>query len=91
MVNIEICFNYGGEWIQEPFILYKKKSYFWRGFNSDLLYFINIVNKYTIRFEFVGIQQLIVTDSSGRYYEAERDIGINNSYLSCMKSFYFIL
>ncbi|KAG5620163.1 hypothetical protein H5410_005381 [Solanum commersonii] len=93
MVNIEICFNYEGEWIQEPFILYKKKSYFWRGFNSDLLCFIDIVNEYTIRFEFVGIQQLIVTDSSGRYYEVERDIGIRQLLSLVYEEFlfYFII
>ncbi|WMV21290.1 hypothetical protein MTR67_014675 [Solanum verrucosum] len=37
MVNVDIYFNYGGEWIREPIVLYKKRSYnLWRGYDSDL-------------------------------------------------------
>ncbi|KAH0644916.1 hypothetical protein KY284_032800 [Solanum tuberosum] len=77
MVNVDIYFNYGGEWIREPIVLYKKKSYnLWRGYDSDLLSFIDNVNEYTTRFGFVGVQQLIVKGPCGRYYEIEGDIGI---------------
>ncbi|KAH0752025.1 hypothetical protein KY285_005173 [Solanum tuberosum] len=61
MVNVDISFNYGGEWIKEPIVLYKKKSYnLWRGYDSDLLYYIDIVNEYTTRFGFVEECELFV-------------------------------
>ncbi|MCD7453201.1 hypothetical protein HAX54_020006 [Datura stramonium] len=91
MVNIDIYFNYGGEWIKEPHILYRKKLYnLWRGYDSDLLSFRNIVSEYTTRFKFVGVQQLIVTNPSGRYYEVEEDVGIR-LLLSLISEEFFII
>ncbi|MCE3216637.1 hypothetical protein HAX54_007275, partial [Datura stramonium] len=52
--------------------------------------FRDIVSEYTTRFEFVGVQQLIVTDPSGRYYEIDGDVGIR-LLLSLVSEEFFII
>lgn len=77
MVLIDLVFHYGGEWIREQKILYSRNLVRkWEGYDSDLLSFINIVNEYNGTLGFLGVQQLIVSFPSGKYYEIVGDQGI---------------
>ncbi|XP_019248779.1 PREDICTED: uncharacterized protein LOC109228049 [Nicotiana attenuata] len=81
MIKVDLLFNHGGDWIREPHLLYSKKLvHTWPGYDLDLLSFIDIVNEYTTELGFVGIQQLIVTAPSGKYYKIEGDDGIRKLY-----------
>lgn len=91
MVKVDLLFNHGGEWIREPHILYSKKwVHTWPGYDSDLLSFIDIINEFTTKLQFVGIQQLIVTGPSGKFYEIEGDAGIRK-LLSLISEEYCII
>ncbi|XP_049366600.1 uncharacterized protein LOC125831450 [Solanum verrucosum] len=77
MTLVDIIFNYGGEWIKKPNVMYSKKLIdTWTGYDPDLLSFFDIVNEYNSKFGYLGVQQLIVTVPSGNYYEIDGDNGI---------------
>nr|XP_016503785.1 PREDICTED: uncharacterized protein LOC107821841 [Nicotiana tabacum] len=77
MVNLDLIFNYGGEWTREPQVKYTKKLlHIWEGYDSDHLSFIDIVNEFCTKLCFGGVQQLIVSAHSGRYYKIDGDSGI---------------
>ncbi|XP_047252248.1 uncharacterized protein LOC124887109 [Capsicum annuum] len=77
IVNITIYFHYGGDWVTQPGILYQKGSVqYWKGYDPDLLSFIDLVNEYTSRFGFVIVQQLIVLGPFGKFFKIQGDEGI---------------
>ncbi|KAK4364992.1 hypothetical protein RND71_016350 [Anisodus tanguticus] len=44
MVNVNLFFNHGGEWIRESHFLYaKKRIHYWREYDPDFLSFIDVV------------------------------------------------
>ncbi|KAG5619703.1 hypothetical protein H5410_004921 [Solanum commersonii] len=77
MTLVDIIFNYGGEWIKKPNVMYSKKLiHTWTGYDPNLLSFIDIVNEYNNKFGYLGVQQLIVTVPFGNCYEIDGDNGI---------------
>ncbi|KAG5624865.1 hypothetical protein H5410_010083 [Solanum commersonii] len=77
MVLVDLVFHYGGKWIREPKLLYERKLvHKWEGYDSDLLSYIDITNEYINILGYVGVQQLLVSVPSGKYYEIEGDEGI---------------
>ncbi|XP_060179076.1 uncharacterized protein LOC132609216 isoform X2 [Lycium barbarum] len=77
MVLVDLVFHHGGVWIRDPKLLYSIKNvHKWEGYDPDLLSYIDIVNEYKNSLGFVGVQQLIVSVPSGKYYEIEGDDGI---------------
>ncbi|KAM3323604.1 hypothetical protein P3S67_004755 [Capsicum chacoense] len=77
MMLIDMIFHYGDEWIREQEILYSRKLvHKWEGYDSDLLSFIDIVNEYSDTLRFLGVQQVIVSFPSGKYYEIVGNQGI---------------
>ncbi|KAG5587334.1 hypothetical protein H5410_047768, partial [Solanum commersonii] len=65
------------EWIREPKLLYERKLvHKWEGYDFDLLSYIDITNEYINILGYVGVQQLIVSVPSEKYYEIEGDEGI---------------
>nr|XP_016442509.1 PREDICTED: uncharacterized protein LOC107767910 [Nicotiana tabacum] len=76
MVNLDLIFNYGGEWTRESQVKYTNKLLHTReGYDSDHLSFIDIVNEFCTKLCFGGVQQLIVSTHSGRYYKIDGDSG----------------
>ncbi|WMV46763.1 hypothetical protein MTR67_040148 [Solanum verrucosum] len=77
MVLVDLVFHYGGKWIREPKLLYERKLvHKWEGYDADLLSYIDITNEYINILGYVGVQQLLVSVPSGKYYEIEGDEGI---------------
>ncbi|KAH0727839.1 hypothetical protein KY290_003562 [Solanum tuberosum] len=77
MVLVDLVFHYGGKWIREPKLLYERKLvHKWEGYDSDLLSYIDITSEYINILGYVGVQQLVVSVPSGKYYEIEGDEGI---------------
>ncbi|KAK4362867.1 hypothetical protein RND71_018108 [Anisodus tanguticus] len=76
MVRLVVNFHYGREWIKTLKLVYSRKFvHTWEGYDSDLLYFSNLVDQFK-NLGFIGVQQLVVTGPLGKYYEMEFDIGI---------------
>ncbi|KAK4378934.1 hypothetical protein RND71_000796 [Anisodus tanguticus] len=76
MVRLVVNFHYGGEWIKVPKLVYSRKFvHTWEGYDSDLLYFLDLVDQFK-NLGFIGVQQLVVTGPSGKYYELEFDTEI---------------
>ncbi|KAG5584560.1 hypothetical protein H5410_044994, partial [Solanum commersonii] len=72
MVLVDMAFHYDGEWM-----LYERKLvHKWEGYDSDLLYFIDITNEYNDKLGYVSEQQLIVYVPTEKYYEIVDDEGI---------------
>ncbi|WMV42347.1 hypothetical protein MTR67_035732 [Solanum verrucosum] len=91
IVLVDLVFHYGGKWIREPKLLYEGKLvYKWEGYDSDLLSFIDITNEYINLLGCVGVQQLIVSVLSGKYYEIEGDEGIRTLLSFVNDKFYVI-
>ncbi|KAG5570004.1 hypothetical protein H5410_059770 [Solanum commersonii] len=81
MVLVDVVFHYGGKWIREPKLLYERKLvHKWEGYDSDLLSYIDITNEYINILGYVGVQQLLVSIPSGKYYEIEGDEGIRTLF-----------
>ncbi|XP_019263883.1 PREDICTED: uncharacterized protein LOC109241581 [Nicotiana attenuata] len=77
MVDVDLLFHYGGDWIRVPEVVYSRKLvHSWKQYDSDLLSFIDIVDEYTSKLRYVGVQQLIIYFLSGKYYEVDGDVGI---------------
>ncbi|KAK4342707.1 hypothetical protein RND71_038523 [Anisodus tanguticus] len=65
MVHVDLVFNHDGEWISKSYVLYSKKHvHLWRGYDSDLLSFNDLVDEFNEKLGFVGVQQLIIADPS---------------------------
>ncbi|KAJ8533118.1 hypothetical protein K7X08_016007 [Anisodus acutangulus] len=85
MVHVGLIFNHDGEWITKPYVLYSKKYvHLWRGYDSDLLSFKDLVDEFNEKLGFVGVQQLIIAGPSDKYYEIEDDVEIRQ--LLCLVS-----
>ncbi|OIS97905.1 hypothetical protein A4A49_57042, partial [Nicotiana attenuata] len=71
--------HYGGDWIYYPQVLYSRKFvHTVKGFNFDQLSYNYLVNKFTSKLGFIGVQQVIVNGPSGRYYEIESDQSVRS-------------
>ncbi|OIS99490.1 hypothetical protein A4A49_53789 [Nicotiana attenuata] len=63
--------------VKKSLIAYSKKfSHTKKGFDSDLLFYDNLVDEYVSNLGYIGVQQLIVNGPFGTYYEIEGDYGI---------------
>ncbi|KAK6786154.1 hypothetical protein RDI58_014679 [Solanum bulbocastanum] len=61
MVEVTIYFHHGGEWLTSPEPHYDRGCVtYWKGYDPDLISFIDIVNEYINKLGFVGVQELIV-------------------------------
>ncbi|XP_019244310.1 PREDICTED: uncharacterized protein LOC109224180 [Nicotiana attenuata] len=79
MVLLDQIFHYGGDWIYNPQVLYSRKLvHTVKGYNSDQLSYNYLVNEFTSKLGFIGVQQVIVNGPSGRYYEIESDQGVRS-------------
>ncbi|OIT26364.1 hypothetical protein A4A49_26509 [Nicotiana attenuata] len=77
MVLLHLIFHYDGDWIKRPQVLYSRKLvHTIKGFNSDQLSYNYLVNEFTSKLGFIGVQQVIVNGPSGRYYEIKSDEGV---------------
>lgn len=57
MVTIDLIFYYGGNWMREPQLVYSRKlTHTWKGYDVDLLSFIDMVNEYMNKLGYVGVQ-----------------------------------
>ncbi|KAK4352642.1 hypothetical protein RND71_028160 [Anisodus tanguticus] len=76
MVRLVVNFHYGGEWIKLPKLVYSRIFvHTWKEYDSDLLCFSDLVDQFK-NLGFYGVQQLVVTGPSTKYYEMEFDTGI---------------
>ncbi|KAK4366714.1 hypothetical protein RND71_014594 [Anisodus tanguticus] len=76
MVRLVVNFHYGGKWIKVPKLIYSRKFvHTWKGYDSDLLCFSDLVDQFK-NLGFLGVQQLVVTGQSGKYYEMKFNTGI---------------
>ena len=85
MVEVTIYFHHGGEWVNNREPHYEKKwVHYWKGYDPDLLSFIDLVKEYIDKLDFIGVQQLIVLAPSGKYFEIVGDEGIRtlSSFIS---------
>ncbi|KAK6784501.1 hypothetical protein RDI58_017956 [Solanum bulbocastanum] len=70
MVEVTIYFHHGDEWLTNPEPHYDKGwVHYWKGYDLDLISFIDLVNEYTDKLGFVGVQELIVLTPIGKYFE----------------------
>ncbi|XP_060202219.1 uncharacterized protein LOC132630678 [Lycium barbarum] len=91
MVNLELIFNYGGDWTYEAKVKYEKRFYnIWEGYDSDHLSFNDVVDEYCNNLGFVGVQQLLVAAPSGKLYEIIADSGIRRLLAMVSDDYYVI-
>ncbi|WMV47088.1 hypothetical protein MTR67_040473 [Solanum verrucosum] len=77
MVEVTIYFHHGGEWLTNPEPHYDRGCVtFWKGYDPDLISFIDLVNEYINKLGFVGVQELIVLAPTGKYFEIIGDEGV---------------
>ncbi|KAK6773858.1 hypothetical protein RDI58_029097 [Solanum bulbocastanum] len=77
MVEVTIYFHHGSEWLTSPEQHYDKGwVHYWKGYDPDLISFIDLVNEYTDKLGFVGVQELIVLAPTGKYFEIIGDEGV---------------
>ncbi|KAH0751615.1 hypothetical protein KY285_004763 [Solanum tuberosum] len=77
MVKVTIYFHHGGEWLTNPEPHYDKGCVtYWKGYDPDLISFIDLVNEYINKLGFVGVQELIVLAPTGKYFEIIGDEGV---------------
>lgn len=85
MVNITIYFYYGGEWLDNLESHYDKNWInYWRAYDPDLIYFIDLINKFIDKLDFASVQQLIVLGLFVKYFEIVGDERVNtlSSFIS---------
>ncbi|KAG5585738.1 hypothetical protein H5410_046172, partial [Solanum commersonii] len=93
MVEVTIYFHHGGEWLTSPKPHYDKGwVHNWKGYDPDLISFIDLVKEYTNKLGFVGdegvrtLTSIISTDYKSIHLFATEDCKL----LSCMMDhFYF--
>ncbi|KAK4723476.1 hypothetical protein R3W88_026255 [Solanum pinnatisectum] len=77
MVEVTIYFHHGGEWLTSPEPHYDRECVtYWKGYDPDLISFIDLVNEYIYKLGFVGVQELIVLAPTGKYFEIIGDEGV---------------
>ncbi|KAH0641025.1 hypothetical protein KY290_036391 [Solanum tuberosum] len=70
MVEVTIYFHHGGEWLTSPEPHYDRGCVTnWKGYDPDLISFIDLVNEYINKLGFVGVQELIVLAPIGKYFK----------------------
>ncbi|KAF3669419.1 putative DNA-directed RNA polymerase I subunit rpa1-like [Capsicum annuum] len=91
MVNVTIYFHHGGDWVKHPEIVYEKGwVHCWDGYDPNLLFFIDLVNEYTSKLCFLSVQQLIVLEPSGEYFEIQGNRGIRTLLSFVSEDFHII-
>ncbi|KAG5596285.1 hypothetical protein H5410_037517 [Solanum commersonii] len=74
MVEVAIYFHHGGEWLTSPEPHYDRGCVtYWKGYDPNLISFIDLVNEYINKLGFVGVQELIVLAPTGKYFEIIAD------------------
>ncbi|KAJ8567048.1 hypothetical protein K7X08_019256 [Anisodus acutangulus] len=73
MVNVDLLFHHGGEWITHM-------VHTWKEYDYDILSYLDLVEEFVSELGYVGVQQLVVCGPSGRYYEVEDDVGIRTLF-----------
>ncbi|KAG5595622.1 hypothetical protein H5410_036854 [Solanum commersonii] len=77
MVEVTIYFHHSGEWLTSPEPHYDRGCVtYWKGYDPDLISFIDLVNEYINKLGFVGVQELIVLTPTGKYFEIISDEGV---------------
>ncbi|KAH0730331.1 hypothetical protein KY289_001519 [Solanum tuberosum] len=77
MVEVTIYFHHDGEWLTSPEPHYDRGCVtYWKGYDPDLISFIDLVNEYINKLGFVGVQELIVLAPTGKYFEIIGDEGV---------------
>ena len=77
MVEVTIYFHHDGEWLTSPKPYYDRGSVtYWKGYDPDLIYFLDLVNEYTYKLGFMGVQELIVLAPTKKYFEIIGDEGV---------------
>ncbi|KAM3218401.1 hypothetical protein P3L10_022931 [Capsicum annuum] len=75
--TVDVVFNYGEKWILSPQLVYTKKlNQCWRGYDVDLLSYIDLTTEFTGKFGFKVVKQLLVTGPNGKYFLLEDDSSI---------------
>ncbi|WMV19820.1 hypothetical protein MTR67_013205 [Solanum verrucosum] len=77
MVEVTIYFHHGGEWLTSPEPHYDRGCLtYLKGYDPDLISFIDLVNEYINKLGFIGVQELIVLTPTGKYFEIIGDEGV---------------
>ncbi|KAH0697521.1 hypothetical protein KY290_015391 [Solanum tuberosum] len=77
MVEVTIYFHHDGEWLTSPELHYDRGCVtYWKGYDPDLISFIDLVNEYINKLGFVGVQELIELAPTGKYFEIIGDEGV---------------
>nr|XP_009797929.1 PREDICTED: truncated transcription factor CAULIFLOWER D-like [Nicotiana sylvestris] len=64
--TIDVYFNYGGEWVISPEVLYNKRLvHIWNKFDPDLLSYKDLREEFTKELGFIEVKQLLVVGLSG--------------------------
>ncbi|XP_049386596.1 uncharacterized protein LOC125850800 [Solanum stenotomum] len=75
--HVDLIFNYGGQWFRKPQLVYHKKLiHLWRGYEVDLLSYIDVCREFKEKLAFSEVRQLLFTAPSGGFYVIEGDEGI---------------
>jgi len=75
--HVDLIFNYGGQWFRKPQLVYHKKLiHVWRGYEVDLLSYIDVCREFKEKLAFSEVRQLLFTAPSGGFYVIEGDEGI---------------
>ncbi|OIT03611.1 hypothetical protein A4A49_14083 [Nicotiana attenuata] len=75
--TVDVYFNYGGEWVISPEILYNKRLvHMWNRFDPDMLSYKDLCEEFTKELGFTEVKQLLVVGPSGRFYIIDGDDGI---------------
>ena len=69
MVEVIIYFYHDGECLTSPEPHYDRESVtYWKGYDPDLISFLDLVNEYTNKLGFVSVQELIVLAPSEFFF-----------------------
>lgn len=75
--HVDLIFNYGGQWFRKPQLVYHKKLiHVWRGYEVDLLSYIDVCREFKEKLAFSEVWQLLFTAPSGGFYVIVGDEGI---------------
>ncbi|KAK6777829.1 hypothetical protein RDI58_024547 [Solanum bulbocastanum] len=76
MVEVTIYFHHGGEWLTSPEPHYDRGyATYCKGYDPELISFIDLLNEYINKLDSVGVQELIVLASTGKYFKIIDDEG----------------
>ncbi|KAG5605189.1 hypothetical protein H5410_026681 [Solanum commersonii] len=85
--EVDIVFNYGGNWVISPKLGYSIKFQHTWYYNTCLVCYDDLCEAFTSKFGFKEVQQLLVTGPSGTYYVIEDNDGIKTLQYLFSKDF----